>query len=379
MSREVSARSVRRGERACAAAGTPYDQRVPSLVTAAVHAAESSGSGPSLAIPLQVWGITLAVIVGLFVFDLVISARNPHAIGFKEAAAWSVFYIAVAIVFGIVFGRWAGPPYGVEYFTGYIVEKTLSIDNLFVFVIIMGSFAVPAEHRRTLLTLGIALALVLRAIFIAIGATLLAYFAFMFLIFGAILIFTGIKLYQHRNEDPDIDDNALVKFTKRRVPVTDDYREGHFFVHEDGVRKATPLFIAFVAIASTDILFALDSIPAVYGVTDEPYIVFAANAFALLGLRALFFLVDGLLDRLVYLSTGLAAILVFIGFKLVLHWAHGIWPGVPEITILFSLGFIAVALTVTTIASIVAVRRNPELRAHAGSFTDNVERPGTEH
>jgi tellurite resistance protein TerC len=350
---------------------------MPSLVSAAaVRLAESSGTGPSLAIPWEVWGITLGVIVGLFLLDFVVSARNPHAIGFREAAIWSVFYIAVAIIFGVVFGMWAGDPYGAEYFAGYIVEKTLSIDNLFVFVIIMAAFAVPEEHRRTLLTLGIALALVLRAIFIAIGATLLTYFSFMFLIFGAILIFTGIKLYQHRDEDPDIEDNALVRMTKRRVPVTDDYRGGHFFVREDGVRKATPLFIAFVAIASTDILFALDSIPAVYGVTDEPFIVFAANAFALLGLRALFFLVDGLLDRLVYLSTGLAVILVFIGFKLVLHWAHGIWPGVPEITITFSLAVIAVVLTVTTIASLVAVRRNPELRAHAGSFTDNVDKHG---
>ena len=345
------------------------------MTAAVIRTAESGGTGPTLDVPLQVWGITLAVIVGLFVLDLVVSARNPHVIGFKEAAAWSVFYIAVAIAFGLVFGNWAGDPYGAEYFAGYIVEKTLSIDNLFVFVIIMSAFAVPEEHRRTLLTLGIALALVLRAIFIAIGATLLAYFSFMFLVFGAILIFTGIKLYQHRDQDPDIEDNALVRLTKRRIPVTDDYREGHFFVREDGIRKATPLFIAFVAIASTDILFALDSIPAVYGVTDEAFIVFAANAFALLGLRALFFLVDGLLDRLVYLSTGLALILVFIGFKLVLHWAHGIWPGVPEITITVSLAFIAVVLTITTIASILAVRRDPSLRAHAGSFTDNVEKP----
>jgi tellurite resistance protein TerC len=351
---------------------------VQSLLTAAaIRTAESGGDGPSLSIPWEVWGLTLGTIVALFVLDLVVSSRNPHAIGFREAAAWSVFYIAVAIAFGLVFGAWAGSPYGAEYFAGYIVEKTLSIDNLFVFVIIMTAFAVPAEHRRTLLTLGIALALVLRAIFIAIGATLLAYFSFMFLVFGAILIFTGIKLYQHRDEDPDIEDNALVRATKRRIPVTEDYREGHFFVHEDGIRKATPLFIAFVAIASTDILFALDSIPAVYGVTDEPYIVFVANAFALLGLRALFFLVDGLLDRLVYLSTGLALILVFIGIKLTLHWAHGIWPDVPEITIGFSLGFIAVVLTVTTIASVVAVRRNPELRAHAGSFTDNVDKHPT--
>jgi tellurite resistance protein TerC len=345
---------------------------MPGLVDAAVRLAESSGTGPTLDVPLSVWGITLAVIVALFTFDLVVSGRNPHAVGFREAAAWSVFYISVAIVFGLVFAAWAGSPYGAEYFAGYIVEKTLSIDNLFVFVIIMTAFVVPAEHRHKLLTLGIALALVLRAIFIAIGATLLAYFSFMFLVFGAILIVTGIKLYQHRDQDPDIEDNALVRATKRRVPVTEDYRDGHFFVREDGIRKATPLFIAFVAIASTDILFALDSIPAVYGVTDEPFIVFAANAFALLGLRALFFLVDGLLDRLIYLSSGLAFILVFIGVKLTLHWAHGVWPQVPEISIGLSLAVIVVVLTATTVASIVAVRRDPSKRAHAGSFTDNV-------
>ncbi len=345
---------------------------MPSLTDAAIRFAESSGDGPSLSIPWEVWAITLAVIVALFTFDLVISGRNPHAVGFKEAAGWSVFYISVAIIFGLVFAQWAGAPYGAEYFAGYLVEKTLSIDNLFVFVIIMGAFAVPAEHRHKLLTLGIALALVLRAIFIAIGATLLAYFSIMFLVFGVILIVTGIKLYQHRDQDPDVQDNALVRATRRRIPVTEDYREGHFFIREDGIRKATPLFIAFIAIASTDILFALDSIPAVYGVTDEPYIVFAANAFALLGLRALFFLVDGLLDRLIYLSSGLALILVFIGIKLALHWAHGIWPAVPEISIMFSLGFIAVVLAVTTVASLIAVRRDPSRKAHAGSFTDNV-------
>lgn len=356
------------------------DMTSAALLPALAPAAGGSGTA-TLPIPLSVWGITLALIVGLFAMDLFISGRNPHEVGFREAVGWSVFYIAVAIGFGLVFGWWAGPPYGAEYFAGYIVEKTLSIDNLFVFVIIMSAFAVPAPHRHKLLTLGIALALVLRAIFIAIGATLLAYFSFMFLIFGLVLIFTGIKLFQHRDEDPDVDDNALVRFTKKAMPVTEEYHEGHFFVRIADKRHATPLFIAFVAIASTDILFALDSIPAVYGVTSEPFIVFAANAFALLGLRALFFLVDGLLDRLVYLSTGLALILVFIGFKLGLHWAHGIWPGVPEITIGFSLAFIAVVLTVTTIASLIAVRRNPELHAHAGSLTGNVENdhPGSGH
>ena len=343
-----------------------------SLVRATSQATTTGGEA-SLSIPAQVWAVTLAVIVGLFVVDLVISGRKSTAVGFREATLWTVFYIGAAIVFGVVFGRWAGPPYGAEYFAGYIVEKTLSIDNLFVFVIIMGSFAVPEQHRHKLLTLGIALALVLRAVFIAIGATLLAYFSFMFLIFGAVLILTGVKLYQHRNEDPEVQDNALVRATKRAVPVTEEYHGGKFFIHIDGVRTATPLFIAFVAIASTDILFALDSIPAVYGVTDEPYIVFAANAFALLGLRALFFLVDGLLDRLVYLSTGLALILVFIGFKLIVHWAHGVWPDtVPEITITFSLTVIILILVVTTVASLVAVRRDPGLRAHASSLTGHV-------
>lgn len=348
---------------------------MPAVLTSVVAATTPAGGEATLQLTPVVWGLTLGLIVGLFVLDFVISGRSPHAVGFREAALWSIFYIAVAVVFGLVFGLWAGPPFGAEYFAGYIVEKTLSIDNLFVFVIIMGAFAVPLEHRHRLLTMGIALALVLRAIFIAIGATLLAYFSFMFLVFGAILIVTGIKLYQHRDQDPDVQDNALVRVTRRAVPVTEDFREGHFFVHEDGKRHATPLFIAFVAIASTDILFALDSIPAVYGVTNEAFIVFAANAFALLGLRALFFLVDGLLDRLVYLSTGLALILVFIGVKLALHWAHGIWPGVPEITITQSLAFIAIVLVVTTVASLVAIRRNPQLRAHAGSFTDNVSSP----
>lgn len=344
-----------------------------TLVAFTVPAAAGASGVSTLEIPPQVWGITLGVIVALFALDLFVSTRNPHSVGFREAAAWSIFYIAVAIAFGLIFGRWAGQPYGTEFFTGYIVEKTLSIDNLFVFVIIMTAFAVPAEYRRELLTAGIALALVLRGIFIAIGAALLNYFSFMFLIFGAVLIFTGIKLYQHRSEDPDVKDNALVRFTRRAMPVSEEFHQGHFFTRIDGVRHATPLFIAFVAIASTDILFALDSIPAVYGVTDEAYIVFAANAFALLGLRALFFLVHGLLDRLVYLSTGLALILVFIGVKLVLHWGHGIWPNWPILTIGTSLAFIAVVLLVTTVASLIAVRRNPALTAHAGSLTGNVE------
>ncbi len=217
-----------------------------------------------------------------------------------------MFYIAVAIAFGFVFIVFAGGDFGTQYFAGYIVEKSLSVDNLFVFVIIMTTFAVPEKHQHKVLTFGIIIALILRAIFIVLGAALLELFAVMFLLFGILLIFTAIQLFRHRDQDPDIQDNAFVKLTRKAIPVTDEYHGGSLFTRIDGRRFATPLFIVLIAIGSTDILFALDSIPAVFGVTAEPYIVFVANAFALLGLRALFFLVKGLLDRLVYLSTGLA-------------------------------------------------------------------------
>ena len=329
----------------------------------------------TLEITAAAWAVTLAVIVALFALDLGMAVGRPHAVGFREAAVWSAFYIGVAVLFGLAFSVWAGTEFGAQYFAGYIVEKTLSIDNLFVFVIIMGAFAVPAQYQQKLLIVGIAIALVLRAIFIAVGAALLAYFAFMFLVFGLLLIWTGIALYRHRDEDPDVGENLLVRTTRRVVPTSDQYHEGRFFVRVDGKRTATPLFIALIAIGTTDLLFALDSIPAVFGVTDEPYIVFVANAFALLGLRALFFLVKGLLDRLVYLSTGLAIILVFIGIKLVLHWAHGIWPQAPSVSTALSLAVIVVVLTITTIASIIAVRRDPSRVAHAGSVRGHEHPP----
>lgn len=327
----------------------------------------------TLDITATVWVVTLAVIIGLFALDLGLAVRNPHAVGFKEAGLWSIFYISVAVIFGAVFSWWAGGEYGAQYFAGYIVEKTLSVDNLFVFVIIMAAFAVPEVHQQKLLIIGIAIALVLRAIFIAVGAALLAYFSFMFLLFGLLLIWTGIALYRHRDEDPDVGDNLLVVGARKVLPTTDEYDNGNMFTRVDGKRVATPMFIALIAIGTTDLLFALDSIPAVFGVTSEPYIVFVANAFALLGLRALFFLVKGLLDRLVYLSVGLALILVFIGLKLVLHWAHGIWPAVPEVPTFASLAFIVVILAVTTIASIIAVRKDPSRVAHAGSVRGHKE------
>jgi tellurite resistance protein TerC len=314
------------------------------------------------------WAVTLAVIVGLFVIDFAAASLRPHSVGFREAALWSIFYIAIAIAFGFVFASYAGWEFGTEYFAGYLVEKSLSVDNLFVFAIIISTFAVPEKHQHKVLTFGIALALVMRAAFIALGATLLSLFSFMFLLFGLPLIWTAVQLFRHRNEDPDIESNGLVRITRRVLPVASDYHEGKLVTRLDGRRVVTPLFIVLVAIGSTDLLFALDSIPAVFGVTEEAYIVFCANAFALLGLRALYFLVTGLLDRLVYLSTGLALILGLIGVKLILHWGHEIDDSVPEIETGTSLIFIASILVVVTIASVVKVRRDPEARAHAGSL-----------
>jgi len=314
------------------------------------------------------WAVTVGLVVVLLAIDLALAVARPHEVGFREATVTSVFYIAVAVAFGVVFGSVAGWDFGGQYFAGYIVEKSLSVDNLFVFVVIMTSFAVPREHQQKVLIVGIVLALVLRVIFIALGAALLSAFSFMFLVFGLLLIGTAIQLFRHRDQDPGVEDNALVTFAQRRLPVTEEYDGGKLITHREGRRMVTPLFLVLVAIGSTDILFALDSIPAVFGVTEEVYIVFTANAFALLGLRALFFLVTGLLDRLVYLSTGLSLILAFIGAKLALHWGHLQDDGVPEISTGTSLIVIGVVLTITTIASLVQVRRDPSARAHAGSL-----------
>ncbi|GAA1958493.1 TerC family protein [Amycolatopsis minnesotensis] len=322
-----------------------------------------------LEISVVTWVVTVGFILVLLAVDLVLAAVRPHRVGFAEATAWSVFYILVAVGFGVWFAMRYGGGAGAEYFAGYIVEKSLSVDNLFVFVIIMTTFAVPEKHQHKVLTFGIMLALVMRAAFIAVGATLLSLFTFMFLIFGLVLIFTAVQLFRHRDEDPDVENNVVVRVARRLLPTTEEYVGGRLVAKVDGRRMVTPLFVVLVAIGGVDLLFALDSIPAVFGVTEEPYIVFAANAFALLGLRALFFLVKGLLDRLVYLSAGLALILAFIGVKLILHWAHvDIDPAVPEIPTPVSLGVIIGILLVVTVASLIKSGREPEARAHPGSL-----------
>ncbi|HYZ35900.1 MAG TPA: TerC family protein [Pseudonocardiaceae bacterium] len=315
------------------------------------------------------WAVTIGLVVSLLAFDLGLAATRPHRVGFKEAVAWSVFYIAVAVLFGLWFALAYGGEFGAEYFAGYLVEKSLSVDNLFVFVIIMTTFAAPEEYQQKVLTFGIVLALIMRGIFIAVGATLISLFTFVFALFGLLLIYTAGQLFRHRDTDPDVEDNAVVKAARRVLPVSGDYVGGKLVTQVDGRRMVTPLFIVLVAIGGIDLLFALDSIPAVFGVTDEPYIVFAANAFALLGLRALFFLVQGLLDRLVYLSVGLSVILAFIGVKLILHWAHeDVSTGVPEISTAVSLGVIVVVLAIVTVASLIKTRNDPTAKAHPGSL-----------
>ena len=316
------------------------------------------------------WLITVALIVGLLLFDLLTSTRKAHDVSFKEATFWSVFYIAVAIAFGAWVWSDFGAQFGKEYFAAYIVEKSLSVDNLFVFLIILTNFAVPTIYHQRVLMVGIVLALFMRAIFIALGAAALEAFSFTFVIFGGILLWTGIKLFQHWDEDPDPAENPIVRFVQRKIPFTKDYHGGKVFIRENGKRLATPLLLVMVAIGATDLLFALDSIPATFGVTQEPFLVFAANAFALLGLRALYFLIKNLVNKLIYLSMGLAFILIFIGIKLIGVWAHKEWESIPKISTNASLAVIGMILLVSTIASLIKSKRDPSAKGHAGRMSD---------
>ena len=329
--------------------------------------------GVLMDVTLLTWSIVVAAIILLVVIDLLTVSRKAHDVLFKEAAAMSIFYIAIAIGFGVWVWQTAGSVYGTEYFSAYLVEKSLSVDNLFVFIIILAQFKVPSIFHQRVLMFGVILALVLRAIFIAVGAAALAAFSFTFVIFGAILIWTGVGLFKHWDEDPSPEDNAFVKQIRKRIAMTDEYDGPKIFTRVNGKRLATPMFLVMVAIASTDLLFALDSIPATFGVTQEPFLVFAANAFALLGLRALYFLLKGLLDKLVYLSLGLSIILMFIGVKLIMTYLHEIWYEVPKIPTLVSLSVIALILIVSTVASMIKVKRDPSAQAHAGRITGSNE------
>jgi tellurite resistance protein TerC len=321
-----------------------------------------------MGVSTAVWVITCVVILGLFVFDFFAHVRVPHEPTFRESASWSAVYVGLAVLFGFfIWWQWGGQ-YGGEYFAGYVTEKALSVDNLFVFTVIMASFAVPRMYQQKLLLMGIVMALVMRAGFIAVGAAAINAFSWVFYLFGVFLIYTALKLARESGHERDAEverESRLVSLVRRFVPTTDDYDGDKFLTRINGSRAFTPMMLALVAIGFTDLLFALDSIPAIYGLTEEPYIVFTANAFALMGLRQLYFLIGGLLDRLVYLSVGLSIILGFIGVKLILHALHknslpfinnGNYVDVPEISTQMSIGVIAVVLFVTTVASLIRTR-----------------------
>ena len=320
-------------------------------------------------VSLTIWAVTSAAILALIIVDLLTVSAKPHEVKFKEAMSWSLFYIGIAVAFGIWVWQRYGATSGTEYFAAYLVEKSLSVDNLFVFVIILAQFAVPSIYHQRILMIGVILALVLRGIFIAVGAAALHAFSFTFVIFGAILIWTGVGLFKHWDEDPEPGDNAIVKRIRSRVRMVDDFHGSKLFIRQNGVRFATPMFLVMIAIGSTDLLFALDSIPATFGVTSEPFLVFAANAFALLGLRALYFLVKGLLDRLIYLSLGLSIILMFIGVKLIMTYLHEQYYSIPKISTPIGLGVIGGILLVSTVASLIKSKSDPAARAHAGTIT----------
>lgn len=308
----------------------------------------------SIATP-QLWAMTIVAVLLLLAFDFVVT-RKPHEVTMKEAVGWTIFYIALPLIFGVWVWMDHGSDTGIKYYTGYLVEKSLSVDNLFVFIVILASFAVPRQLQQRVLLVGVAGALVLRGLFIWLGAALIAKFAATFLVFGIILLVTAIKVYRDARSDDDahvdVDQLAVVRILRRFWPVTGEYHGTKTTWRVNGRRALTPLGLVMATIIGTDLVFAIDSVPAVYGITSDPYLVFVTNAFALLGLRALYFVLEGALSKLIYLGYGLAIILFFIGVKLVLHWAHGVWPGVPTIPTLFSLGFIVATLAVTTVVSL---------------------------
>jgi tellurite resistance protein TerC len=327
-------------------------------------------------VSLLVWSVTVGAILLLVIADLLTVSAKPHEVKFKEAAGWSIFYIGIAIGFGIWVWQRYGSQMGTEFFAAYLVEKSLSVDNLFVFVIILAQFAVPSAYHQRVLLIGVILALVLRAIFIAVGAAALQAFAFTFVIFGAILIWTGVGLFKHWDEDPEPGDNAIVKRIRKRITMVDEFHGTKLFIRQNGKRVATPMFLVMIAIGSTDLLFALDSIPATFGVTSETFLVFSANAFALLGLRALYFLVKGLLDRLIYLSLGLSIILMFIGVKLIMTYLHEEFTSIPKISTPVGLAVIGTILVVSTVASLIKTKSDPTAKAHAGRVTGSKDHEG---
>ncbi|WP_329102220.1 TerC family protein [Micromonospora sp. NBC_01699] len=311
-----------------------------------------------------VWVVTLVALGVVLAVDLLIIGRRPHEPSIRESSLWVGFYVALALLFGV--GLWLTTDLSTagEFYTGWLTEYSLSVDNLFVFVIIMGRFAVPRQYQQKVLLIGIVLALVMRGGFIAAGAALISQFSWVFYIFGAFLVYTAINFFrQGEPDEEEFKENVLIRWSRRALPITSDFAGGKLTVRENGRRMFTPLLIVMIAIGTTDLIFALDSIPAIFGITQNPYLVFTANVFALMGLRQLYFLLGGLLDRLVYLNIGLAVVLGFIGVKLVLEaladnnlpfingGEHVGWA--PHVPIWLSLVVILGTLGVATVASLI--------------------------
>ena len=326
-----------------------------------------------MAITPLIWIITVAITIAFFIFEFFAHVRTPHEPTVGESARWSAFYIGLALLFGVGIGLVSGWDFGGEYFAGYLTEKALSIDNLFVFLIVMTGFAVPKRFQQKVLMIGIIIALIMRGAFIAVGAALIENYSWVFYIFGALLLVLAYRqAFSSHESDPS--NGKLVKFARRILPITDEYHGDRLSVKIGGKRFFTPMMLTIVAIGFIDLIFAVDSIPAIYGLTNEAYIVFTANAFALMGLRQLYFLIGGLLERLVYLAQGLAVILGFIGVKLVMHALHvNELPFInggksvewaPEIPIWFSLLFIGLTIAVATVLSLRKTRGDVKIRTH---------------
>lgn len=315
-----------------------------------------------MSVPIWVWALTIVGVLLVFALDLILVDASPHAFTVREATRWVVIYIVAAIAFGIGVYYVQGSEIAGQFFAGYVTEYSLSVDNLFVFVVLIASFAVPTELQHRVLLIGILIALVLRTILIIIGAAIIQAFIGVFFVFGAFLLWTAWKVWFSGDKEPDPEGNGIVRFAERRLPSTPNYDGHKMITRVAGHRVITPMALVVLAIGTTDLLFALDSIPAVFGLTQESYIVFAVNAFALMGLRQLYFLLNGLIDRLIYLHKGLALILCFISVKLILEALHGTTDlAVPQISALTSLVVIVGILAVTAIASIVAVKRHPAM------------------
>jgi len=340
-------------------------------------------------VPLWVWWTTIIVTVAVLIFDVVIIGRRPHEPSTKEVSISLTVYVGLAVVFGIGVWLFAGAQFGTEFFAGWLTEYSLSVDNLFIFIIIMAKFGVPRQYQQEALMIGIVLALVMRAIFIAVGAAAINEFSWIFYLFGLFLVWTAFKLASEgTTEDDEYEENRLIKWVETHLPATDQWNGVKLFVRENGKRLITPMFIVVLALGTTDLLFALDSIPAIYGLTREPYLVLTANIFALMGLRQLYFLIGGLLRRLIYLSYGLAVLLGFIGVKLILHAMHenelpfinGGEPigWAPDIPILVSLGAIVAILAVTTVASLIASKRGVQGSSPLAAQLDNPSDAGKE-